>query len=117
MKPAPTARAQRRAAWQSQFRRQATAAAPAVRSRGAVQVRIGELALNGFARGSERRIAASFERELRSLLTRQLPTGWEKQSSVDALSARMQVRSGRDPVAIGEQLAATVLSASQGKRR
>ena len=113
MKPAPTAklaptvRAQRRAAWQSQFRRQP----------GAVRVRIGELALKGFAKGSERRIAASFERELHSLLTRQLPTGWQNTSSTESLNARMRVRSGRDPVAIGEQLAAAVLSASQGKRR
>lgn len=107
MKLAPTARAQRRAAWQSQFRRQP----------GAIHVRIGELALKGFAKGSERRIAASFERELHSLLTRQLPAGWEKTSSTEALSARMRVRSGRDPVAIGEQLAAAVLSASKGKRK
>jgi hypothetical protein len=107
LKPAPTARAQRRAAWQSQFRRQP----------GTVQVRIGELALKGFAKGSERRIAASFERELHSQLTRQLPAGWDKPSSTAALTARMRVRSGRDPVAIGEQLAAAVLSASQGKRK
>jgi hypothetical protein len=107
LKPAPTPRAQRRAAWQSQFRRQ-----PA-----AVQVQIGELALKGFGKGSERRIAASFERELRSLVTRQLPATWQTTSSIEALSARMRVRSGRDPIAIGEQLAATVLSASQGKRR
>jgi hypothetical protein len=88
-----------------------------VRNSGPIQVRIGELALNGFAKGSERRIAASFERELYSLLTRQLPTGWDKSSSTEALNARMRVRSGRDPVAIGEQLAAAVLSASQGTRR
>jgi hypothetical protein len=80
-------------------------------------VRIGELALKGFAKGSERRIAASFERELHSLLTRQLPAGWDKASATEALTARMRVHSGRDPVAIGEQLAAAVLSASQGKRR
>ncbi len=107
MKPAPTARAQRRAAWQSQFRRQ-----PA-----AVHLRIGELALKGFAKGSERLIAASFERELHSLLTRQLPRGWDRASSIEALTTRMRIRSGRDPIAIGEQLAAVVLSASQGKRR
>jgi hypothetical protein len=82
-----------------------------------VKLRIGELALKGFAKGSERRIAASFERELHSLLTRQLPTGWERASSTKALTARMQVRSGRDPVAIGEQLAVAVLSAAQGKHQ
>lgn len=107
MKPAPTARAQRRAAWQAQLRRPA----------GAVQVRIGELALKGFEKGSERRIAASFERELHSLVTRKMPAGWDKASSIETLSARMRVRSGRDPVAIGEQLAAVVLAASERKRR
>ena len=107
MKPASTPRAQRRAAWQSQFRR-----APS-----AVRVKIGELALKGFAKGSERRIAASFECELHSLVTRQLPAGWEKASSTEALRARMLLRSGGDAVAIGEQLAATVLAASQEKRR
>lgn len=117
MRPASTARAQRRAAWQSQFRRPSAAAQPAVRSGGAIQVRIGELALRGFARGSERRIAAAFERELDSLLTRQLPQGWGTPSSAEALTARMRVRSVRDPVAIGEQLAAAVLSAHREERR
>jgi hypothetical protein len=82
-----------------------------------VQLHIGELALKGFAKGSERRIAASFERELHSLLSSRLPTGWQNTSSIDTLTARMKVRSGRDPVAIGEQLASAVLSAAQGKRR
>jgi hypothetical protein len=80
-------------------------------------VRIGELALKGFERGSERRIAAAFERELHSLLTRQLPPGWGTASSTEALTARLRVRSGRDPVAIGEQLAAAVLSAYREERR
>jgi hypothetical protein len=80
-------------------------------------VRIDELSLNGFAKGSERRIAAAFERELNSRLTREIPPGWGTASTTEALTARMRVRSQRDPVVIGEQLATAVLSAYREDRR
>ena len=108
LKPAPTARAQRRAAWQAQFRRPAAGRT--------IQVQIAELALKGFEKGSERRIAAAFQRELHAQLTRELPPGWGTASSTGALTARLRMRSGRDPVAIGEQLAAAVLSAYREER-
>jgi len=117
LKPAFTGRAQRRAAWQSQFRRPPVQGQPPARGVGAIHVRIGELALNGFPRGSERRIAAAFERELNTLLARQIPPGWGTASTTEALTARLRVRSQRDPVAIGEQLAAAVLSAHREERR
>jgi hypothetical protein len=117
VRPASTMRAQRRAASLSQLRRAPAAEARAVRKVSSVQVHIGELALNGFAPGSERRIAAAFEQELGSLLARQLPPGWGTALSVESVTARVRVRSQRDPVAIGEQLAAAVFSAHREDHR
>jgi hypothetical protein len=111
LKPAATPRAQRRAAWQSQLRATPAARLPTVR------LHIGELAVKGFEKGSERRIAAAFEREMHSLLSGPLPPAWQIASSTEAATARIRVRSRRDPVVIGQQLAAAVLSAHREDRR
>jgi hypothetical protein len=104
-----TPRAMSRAGWRSRFRGEAAAPAAAA-PRPAIAVRVGELALRGFDPRSAPRIAASMEREMRRLIAAGLPPRWQTQGTVEALGARVRLRSMRDAPGIGEELARAVLS-------
>jgi hypothetical protein len=118
-------RGQRRARWQSHFRQESAEKAavaassarpisagltrgPALsRQRGSVQLRIGELVLPGFGRGSERGIARSLERELgRVLIERGVPHAWMHNRSLENATAnKLHIRVGENGHSVGERLA------------
>jgi hypothetical protein len=118
-------RGQRRARWRSRFRQDGGDKAAVVgaspvsgaagsihspalpRRLGSVQLRIGELVLRGFGRGSERGIAKGLERELgRMLSVRGVPDVWMHARSLDRATAKkMQIRGGENDQSIGERLA------------
>jgi hypothetical protein len=72
-----------------------------------VQLRIGELVLRGFGRGSERGIAKGLERELGRILTvRGVPDVWMHARSLENATAnKMQIRAGDNGHSIGDRLA------------
>jgi hypothetical protein len=119
-----TPRAQQRSAWRNRFRRNAVApaatpvaaSAAGAAARPAVAVHINEFSLRGFGAHAAPRIAAAMERELERLIVRGLPPRWRRRGAVDALSARMRLRSLRDATAIGEELARAVLAAQREDR-
>jgi hypothetical protein len=118
-------RGQRRARWQSRFRQESAekeevaasstgpiptglTRGPALsRQRGSVQLRIGELVLRGFGRGSERGIARGLERELgRVLIERGVPHAWMHNRSLENATAnKLHIRVGETGHSIGERLA------------
>jgi hypothetical protein len=107
-----TARAQRRAAWQTQLRA-AKAIPPSTRR---IHLRIGELDFHGVGRSTANRIAASFESELGVLLARSgVPPGWESGASGLNLRGVMPVR--RTDAGMGEALAGAVLGSAREPRR
>ncbi len=117
MRPALTARARQKAAWQAQFRQtRSPAQAAPIAQPGLIDVHIAELAFRGWPRGSERQIASAFERELGRLVARELPQAWAGATKTIALRAEMRLRSARNPVSVGEQLAAAVLHAREEER-
>lgn len=125
-----TARARTRAAWQRRLRGSpgqtnetsplaAPVAFPGARSMqttrprpAAIQVRIQRLELRGFEKGSERRIASTFQAQLRDLLRQgDLRPDWQSDLSMERATAgplRLQARS--DPRNIGAQIARAVIS-------
>jgi hypothetical protein len=72
-----------------------------------VQLRIGELVLRGFCRGSERAIAKSLERELGRMLTvRGVPDAWTNTRSLEKATAnKIHIRAGENGHSIGKGLA------------
>lgn len=117
-------RAQRRARWQARLRgessdRAAVAATSitsakstrgpvqAAQQRGSVQLRIDELVLRGFSRGSDRSIALSLEHELGRILTANgVPDAWTRPRFIDrAATNNIQLRAGESSSSIGRQLA------------
>jgi hypothetical protein len=72
-----------------------------------VQLRIGELVLRGFIRGSERGIAQGLERELGRVLTeRGVPDAWMHARSLEKATAdKIYIRDGKNGHSIGERLA------------
>jgi hypothetical protein len=121
-------RGQRRARWQARFRQEnggkaaavegssASVALPIGSTRGpalprqqvaAVRLRIDELVLRGFGRGSERSIARGLERELgRMLSVRGVADGWMHARSLEKASInKIQIRAGENGHSIGKHLA------------
>ena len=120
-------RGQRRARWQSRFRQESSARAATVASSvsapvpaksthgpalprrqvGSMQLRIEELVLRGFGRGSERAIAKSLERELGRMLTvRGVPDVWMRVRSLEkATTNKIHIRAGENGHSIGERVA------------
>jgi hypothetical protein len=116
---------QRRARWRSRFRqvggeKAAVGGASPVhvsvgstpwpaqpRQLGSVQLRIGELVLRGFGRGTERSIAKGLERELGRLFSaRGIPDFWMNTRSLEGATAnRINMRAGENGHSIGERLA------------
>lgn len=120
-------RRERRAQWQASHRQTASqlsvslsrsplAAAPAV---SAVRMQIGELVLRGFEKRHASRIAAAFERSLdERLRAGALPDALRHRMTSSSLRlAPLTLRRAADPVAIGEQLAASVFAFERESRR
>jgi hypothetical protein len=72
-----------------------------------VQLRIDELVLRGFSRGSDRSIALSLEHELGRILTANgVPDAWTRPRFIDrAATNNIQLRAGESSSSIGRQLA------------
>jgi hypothetical protein len=121
-------RGQRRARWQARFRQESSEKAAAAGSLsasvavpigstrgpalprqqvGAVRLRIDELVLRGFGRGSERSIAQNLERELgRMLSVRGVADSWMRARSFEKASInKIQIRAGENGHSIGKDLA------------
>jgi hypothetical protein len=122
-------RGQRRARWQARFRQEsgdkaaaaggpasAPVAVPIGSTRGpalarpqigSVQLRIDELVLRGFGRGSERSIAQGLEHELgRMLSVRGVADGWMHARSLEKASInKIQILAGENGHSIGKRLA------------
>jgi hypothetical protein len=120
-------RRERRAQWQASHRQTASrlsvslsrsplAAAPAI---SAVRMQIGELVLRGFEKRHASRIAAAFERSLdERLRAGALPDALRHRMTSSSLRlAPLTLRRASDPVAIGEQLAASVFAFERESRR
>jgi hypothetical protein len=120
-------RRERRTQWQASHRhaapqssmlpgRSASVSAPAV---SAVRMQIGELVLRGFEKRHASRIAAAFERSLDERLRGgALPDALGHRMASSSLRlAPLTLRRTSDPVAIGEQLAASVFAFERESRR
>ena len=120
-------RRERRAQWQATHRhaapqvsafpaRSPLSSAPAV---SAIRMQIGELVLRGFEKRHASRIAAAFERSLdEHLRAGTLPDGLRHRMTSSSLRlAPLTLRRFADPVAIGEQLAASVFALERETRR
>jgi len=120
-------RRQHRAQWQASHRlaapqisalpgRSPSHAAPAV---SAIRVQIGELVLRGFEKRHASRIAAAFERSLdERLRDGVLPDALRHRMASSSLRlAPLRLGRSADPVAIGEQLAASVFNFERETRR
>jgi hypothetical protein len=127
-------RRERRAQWQTSHRVAAESAArPASRSavgsvrpvpgvsapRSVVRLEIGEFVLRGFEKRHSSRIAAAFERSLDERLRGgSLPASLRhSMRSASLRLAPLTLRRSSDPVAIGEQLAASVFAFERDTRR
>lgn len=120
-------RRERRTQWQAAHRLAASqpsaspgrpplVSAPAV---SAVRMQIGELVLRGFEKRHASRIAAAFERSLdERLRSGALPDALRHRMTSSSLRlAPLTLRRLSDPVAIGEQLAASVFAFERESRR
>lgn len=85
----------------------------------AINLQIGELVLRGIERRHSSRITASFERRLAELLgTGALPDPLRRSASSPSIRlAPLRLLRLTDPVAIGEQLAASVFAFKRDVRR
>lgn len=128
-------RRERRAQWQASQRRasssESTPAAPSavpativpqarpVPAFAAVNLQIDMLVLRGFERHQSSRIAAAFERSLSARMrTGVLPESLRHHLFASTLRlAPLTLRRATDPVAIGEQLAASVYAFERGAQR
>jgi hypothetical protein len=120
-------RRERRAQWQASHRHAASQAstlpgrppsksAPAV---SAFRMQIGELVLRGFEKRHASRIAAAFERSLEEHLRAGVPPDAlrHRMASSSLRLAPLALRRSADPVAVGEQLAASVFAFERDTRR
>jgi hypothetical protein len=89
------------------------------RQPGAVQLRIEELVLRGFGRGSERVIANSLKRELGRVLTaRGVPDLWLHDCSMEiATTNKIQIRPGESAHSIGERIAQALYGSPAGGKK
>jgi hypothetical protein len=101
-------RGQRRAQW----RARRAAPVPASPAPVAINLRVGELSLQGFDGNYARRIADSLQHSLLGMLTSQgLPEAWSRSSrAARANGGVLRLTSGASPRAIGEELARRVLA-------
>lgn len=115
-------RRERRTQWQAAHRL-SSAAAPSSGARAApysaINLQIGELVLRGFEKRHTSRIATVFERSLHErLCSGELPAFLRQSTRSSSLRlAPPTLRRAHDPVAIGEQLAASVFSFERETRR
>src|SRR5215469_2421729 len=131
-------RSQRRARWQSQFRRrnadvdaptgEPTASSAGVAPRNSpvvlqqprtVRVNIEQLELRGFERSSARSIADALGHQLSLLFSaRGIPPGWMRTQRTDVEHTQdvMHVSSGTSPRAIGDRVAKAVFELRAGDR-
>jgi hypothetical protein len=124
-------RRERRAQWQAAHRAASLAPAAdrarapgiaprahAASAHSAINLRIGELVLRGFEKRHASRIAAAFEHGLvERLRTGAVPDALRRRMASSLLRlAPVALRRSHDPVAIGEQLAASVFAFERESR-
>jgi len=112
-------RRQRRTQWQAAQRSSVDAALSCAPAFSAIRLRFGELVLRGFEKRAGSRIAAAFERSLSERLrSATLPAPFRQPMRSEQMRlAPMKVRHSTDAVAIGEDLARSVLALETGARR
>ena len=109
-------RGQRRAQWRAHRPGRAPANSAAdshpVATPAAINLRVGELSLHGFAGGHARRIADALQHSLTAMLSSQgIPDAWSRNSRATRVNAgTLRMTNGASPRAIGEELARRILA-------